>query len=295
MLFLTSTDKVQVVTGTGVSTINMYSAYADVDSSKVVAVGRNAVAVTTATTTDLVAAPASGSSRNVKRLNIGNDSASPCTITVQFYNGTTAFILESVTLAAGERLGYEEGTGFRVFDATGREKSQLAPIGAEQNNVTADQTISGVDAYILGSDFNITGRLKIGSIIRWTITAAKTDTVGTTAPIYNIRVGTGGVIADTARCTMTGKAQTAVVDVARIEIAAHLRVVSSSAIVQAVMGGDHGLATTGMSTGGFANQIVSSAFDITPANTKMGISINPGTSAVWVVKSCAIEGLNLLA
>lgn len=295
MLFLASTDQIRVVTGSGVSTVNMYAAWADVDAAKAVTVGRGVAAVTTATTTNLVGSPASGSSRNVKRLNISNDSASPNVITVSFYDGSTAYILESITLAAGERLGYEESTGFRVFDSTGREKSQIAPVGAEQNNVTADQTISGVDAYILGSDYNITGRLKIGSVVRWTITMAKTDSAGSTAPIFNIRVGTAGAIGDTARGTMTGKAQTAVPDVARVEIAAHVRVVGSSSVWQAVMGGDHGLATTGMSIGGFANQIASSAFDATPANTKAGVSINPGSSSVWVVKTCSIEGLNLLA
>lgn len=298
MLYLTSTsDLIQVVTTT-TANVNVHASWADVTGSPpAVTVGRTNTAISSAATTTVVASPATSTSRTVKEMKISNDHASASNVvSVQHVSGGGSTItLESVTLGPGERMGYIEGVGIRVFDSSGREKTQTAPAAMEQNLVTADQTLTSADTYIAGSAFDITNRLKIGSIVRWTITAAKTDSAGSTAPTFNIRVGTAGAIGDTARCIMTGKAQTAVPDVARIEIAGHFRVVGALAVIQAVMGGDHGLATTGMSVGGFANQIASSAFDVTPANTKLGVSINPATSSVWVVKTCAVEGLFLAA
>lgn len=301
MIFLagaaSNPDKLQLITSAtpGGSGVNVHASYADSQTSGVTVAPQNA-RITTATTTDIVSGAGASIMRNVKNLKISNDGTVSQNIILQILiGGATAIILETVTLAAGERFGYEEGVGQRVFDAAGREKEQIAPLEPDQNNVTADQTISGVDAYITGSDYNIVGRLKVGSIIRWRMVIAKTDAVGVATPIFNIRVGTAGAIGDTARCIMTGRAQTAVADTAEFDIEAHMRIVGASAVWQAVMGGDHGLATTGMSTGGFANQVASSAFDMTPANTKAGISINPGASSVWVVKTCSVEGIFLLA
>lgn len=296
MILLTSTsDLLQVVTtATGTGTCDVHASYVDLASGSVTASRAN-TRISTPTTTTVVGSPAASTTRNVKQLNIGNNHASlPNTITLQHTDGTNVVVIEVVTLAAMERMSYAEGIGIRVFDALGREKLQTAKAPTEQSTMLTDQTTGAVDVYITGSDFPIAGRIQAGSVIRWTMTATK-SAAGVAAPIWNIRFGTAGAIADTARCTMTGAAQTGVADTARIEISATIRTYSSSGIVQGTMGGDHLLATTGFSVGGFANQALSSAFDLTVAGLKAGISVNPGTSAAWTFKTCNIEGLNLLA
>jgi hypothetical protein len=116
---LTSTsDIIRVVTGSGVSTIEVQASYVDLASGSYTP-GSTETEITTATTTTVVAAPGASTYRKVKRLSLLNNSASSCQVTVQKYNGTIAADLMGVTLLAGELLTRNENGEWRHKTAAG--------------------------------------------------------------------------------------------------------------------------------------------------------------------------------
>jgi hypothetical protein len=120
LLLNVTTDKIQVITGQAV-TVDVHSSFIDQTNNadppviKGTTSGRLNTAITTATTTDIVAAPAASTMRNVKTINIRNKHASASVdITVQFNQNATLFELHKVTLIAGACLQYIEGIGWFV-------------------------------------------------------------------------------------------------------------------------------------------------------------------------------------
>lgn len=123
MLLLTSTsDKVQVVTS-AVGDVDVAASW--VDSGTPVVPGRTLTGpITTAATTDVVAAPASSVQRNVQTLLIRNAHASVSNaITVRLTDGTTTVDVFKATLAPDEVLQYLDGVGFQVLASTGAVKT----------------------------------------------------------------------------------------------------------------------------------------------------------------------------
>lgn len=125
-IFLADTDDtLRVVTASGVSTIHMYAAWADITTTALTP-GASDAQVTTATTTVLVAAPGASTQRQLKGLTIANSHASSSNVvTVEFFDGATATRLIAYTLLAGETLQWNEDVGFRVLDANGQLKGAV--------------------------------------------------------------------------------------------------------------------------------------------------------------------------
>src|SRR4051794_25451695 len=112
MLLLTSTtDKIQIITGQAITT-DVHASWVDYAAGSTTP-GRTNTAITTAATTDVVAAPAASTQRNVKTINVRNKHAtSSVDVTVVHTDGTTAVELIKITLSAGDTLEYVEGVGF---------------------------------------------------------------------------------------------------------------------------------------------------------------------------------------
>lgn len=151
------------------------------------------------------------------------------------------------------------------------------------NCSVANQTFAAADAYVTGSNVLIpSGRLQAKSFYTARFQITKTSTTGSTGtPVITVRLGTAGTTADTARCTLTFAAQTAVADVGLIEVFATFRTVGSgtTAVLQAVGILDHQLATTGLSTlNSSVQRFTSAGFDSTVANLQIGFSFNGGAS-----------------
>lgn len=127
MLLLTSaSDIIRIVTASAVSTIGVHASWAD-NNSGTITLGRTNTAITTATTTTVVGAPATGQ-RNVKLLSISNNHASSsCFITVQHFDGTTSIDIESITLLAQESLIVTEEGEWYHYDATGAKYFYSGP------------------------------------------------------------------------------------------------------------------------------------------------------------------------
>lgn len=120
LLLNLTTDKLQIISGQAgdldvhVSFIDMTNA--DPPVIKGSTSGRQNTNITTATTTDVCAAPGSNVLRNIKTIHARNAHAStPMDVTVQFNQNGTLFELFKVTLKSQETLEYVEGIGFFVL------------------------------------------------------------------------------------------------------------------------------------------------------------------------------------
>jgi len=118
MINLPSTDKVQLVSSAA-GALDVHASFVDYDASTnpvTITPGRQNVKITTATTTDVVAAPASGVTRNVKTVSIRNTGVTVNTVTVQIDVSGTKYELSKAALEANQVLSFVEGVGWSVTD-----------------------------------------------------------------------------------------------------------------------------------------------------------------------------------
>jgi hypothetical protein len=121
MMNLTSaSDLIRVVTGSAAQ-IECHASWVDVVGGAGTLGRWNTPVITTATTTTIVPAPASGA-RNVKHLNITNDHPSAsCVVTVEHTDGTTVVELMAFVLLPGENMIFNEEGRWAHRDRNGAE------------------------------------------------------------------------------------------------------------------------------------------------------------------------------
>jgi hypothetical protein len=144
MILLKSTDSLRLVTS-GTADVDVVAFFGDLLSGAVTP-GNQAAAITSATTTTIVSSPASSTYRTIRFLAIRNHHATTSnTVTVQFYNGSTAYEIHEVTLAAGELLSYDEANGWQYINAQG-----LAQTSNAQGSMAP--AVSSLSTTVLSSD-----------------------------------------------------------------------------------------------------------------------------------------------
>jgi hypothetical protein len=153
------------------------------------------------------------------------------------------------------------------------------------------------DTYVTGSSIPIpTTGMQAGTRYHALLDVTKTG-AGTAVPTINVRFGTAGAIGDTSRCLLTLTAGTAVADTGTFEVWVTFRSVGSgsSAVMQCMGQVRHRLTTTGLINAGAVGTYITTGggFDSTVANSKIGLSINGGTSASWTVTLFQAELTNL--
>lgn len=122
MLLLTSTSDKLRLTTSSTANIDVQASYVDYAAGTITPDRKN-TPISSATTTDIVAAPAASTQRNVKHVNIRNRHGSTSNdVTLIHTDGTNAMELFKCTLAAGEQLVFTDGYGFQVFAASGALK-----------------------------------------------------------------------------------------------------------------------------------------------------------------------------
>lgn len=151
------------------------------------------------------------------------------------------------------------------------------------------QALSTTDTYITDSALTVpVNTLRVGTEFKWRIKISKTS-AGTVAPQWNLRFGTNGTTADTAIWNFTSAIQTAAVDNAVFEFRVVVGATGASGKVVMSYQLYH------VTNVGFGNNPapcngnLSSAFDMTVANSIIGLSVVPGTSAAWTVDAIYTE------
>ena len=284
MILLTlTTDKLKVVTDAAV-TVDVHASFIDYASGTVTP-GKQNTAISTATTTDIVAVQGASTQRNVKTLNIRNKATSGSVgVTVQYDANGTVYDLHGATLRPGETLEYIEGVGWFTVGLA----SPASP-----NVATADQSVgASATAYIAGSALKFVANPTVGTVLRWTISVAK-SAAATATESWAIYFGANGTTSDTSRVAFTGDTETAAADEAMIEILATIRgPISASCIVQGLFVMDNNLSTTGFSNTARKAQVratQSSAFDVTGLPLYAGIVLATGASHAITIRQCLAE------
>lgn len=134
MLNLASTSDLLRVTTSAAGDIEVHVSYVDrtVSTDKDTPGRINTASITTATTTTVCAAPASGDVRNVRHLNITNNHASVTnTVTVDHTDGTNPVEMMSVILLPGENMILNQEGRWVHRDANG---AGYPPAGLGQYN-----------------------------------------------------------------------------------------------------------------------------------------------------------------
>ena len=131
-----TTDTFEVITSAA-ATVDVYASYVDWLAGAVTPGSPQVSAITTATTTTVVASPAASTIREVKALHIRNKHASTATdVTVQLDRSGTNYEIHKVTLNAGEALEYTEATGWFQF-APAAKLDMLKYVTASSVHATA--------------------------------------------------------------------------------------------------------------------------------------------------------------
>ena len=110
-----TTDKFSLITSAA-ATIDVYASFVDWLAGAVTPGSPQVTAITTATTTDIVAAPAASTCREVKYMHIRNKGATVASdVTVQLNRSAVLTEIHKVTLNPGEELEWTEATGWFTF------------------------------------------------------------------------------------------------------------------------------------------------------------------------------------
>lgn len=214
--------------------------------------------------------------------------------------GATTLTANNVILGNGTAapLFVAPGTSGNTLTSNGTTWTSVAPAVRSVYNQSVAQQGAGFasDTYLTNSNTLIpaTG-LRVGTRYHMIMNVNKTA-AGTATPIVNVRFGTAGTTADTARCTLTHTAQTSATDSGTFEVWVTFRTIGSgtSAVIQCVSQRRHGASVTGF--GNLVSEALtatSAGFDSTVANSIIGVSINGGTSASWTVQLVQAELTNL--
>lgn len=187
MLLLTSTsDKIQVVTSAS-GDIDVHATWLDSASGTVTPGRTNTVAIATATTTDVVAAPAASTYRNVQSLLIRNTHASVSNnVTVRHTDGTNVAEVFKATLGPDEVIQFLDGVGFQVLAATGAVKtsqnqganaiSSASSAAVLASDVTNNNATANTIADVTGLSFPVTSGKKYRFRFEFQYTSAATGT-----------------------------------------------------------------------------------------------------------------------
>lgn len=236
---------------------------------------------------------------------VGDDT----TTTIQnivAYSTTGGKNITELTGTQGDIL-YHNGTNWAKLGAgvagqflrtNGASANPSWAYGTLYNGSVANQGAGfSSDTYLTGSNISIpNSSLKIGTFYKCRFRLTKTN-AGTATPIINLRIGTNGSTADTARCTFTFTAGTAAADDGIFEVYATFDTVGSgtSAVLRGTARCTHKLSVTGI-TGTAAvsetEHAVSSGFNSTTSNSIIGLSVNGGASASWTVQHVMTEMTN---
>ncbi len=223
-----------------------------------------------------------------------------------YQNFTDYFRCAAIDTRATPLMQYgfkNEGTETASVRARMRDCVSVGHTTAPQSGFESDRqynaetvssvSINGADTYLVASELSLPPAPRMNMAMetargggpQYLFETALTKTAaGTGTPVVTLRFGTNGSTADTALVALTFGAQTAATATAILRVRAYVRTYGSGASTRIDVTAE--LVNDG-ATVGFATQNVSvrrgasSAFDAQVAGAVLGVSIDPGASAVW--------------
>lgn len=106
--------------------------------------GKKVINTNSTTAVAVVDAPAASTLRVIDHVSIYNNDTVSATVTVKFNDNATEYILVKVTLLTQERLEYQEGVGWTVYNSAGARKT----VETATNPVIS----SGLSTVVLSAD-----------------------------------------------------------------------------------------------------------------------------------------------
>ena len=281
LILALTTDKLQLVTGS-TSALSVHASWAN-NASGTITNGKQNTAISSAATTDVVAAPGSGVT-TVQLITIVNTGAASNTISVLYNANGTTYTLYAVTMNPGDVVQYVDGWGWAKIP------NSFYPMVSAS---TATQALGTGETYVTGSSitFPATRPPQIGTHVRFTFYVTKTAASTATATIQ-IKWGTAGTTGDTSIQTFSLGAQTAVADTGFVQIDVTFNgPLSASCIIHGSLAAQH---STAAATGLFGSisptlDGTSSAFNCTTANGILGLSITAGSGSAWTIDQMEVQ------
>jgi hypothetical protein len=212
MMLALTTDKLQLVTSAAV-TVDVHVAYIDASDTTLApsGAGKQNTAISTATTTDILASPASSTVRTVDALFVRNKHAStPTDVTVLFDANGTDYEIHKVTLLAGEMLSFVKGIGWFSY-ANIRKLDMLRYVSANSVHATAATFADVTDLqFPVVAGINYCFECNFAAITNATTTGAQFG-IGGVAMTYMIATGISTLLGSpTASATITTGVVTAI-------------------------------------------------------------------------------------
>jgi hypothetical protein len=162
-------------------------------------------------------------------------------------------------------------------------------LGDQSGATIAQIAAHSADTYYKGLQLPSFG-MQAGMVFEWYFPVSKAA-AGIATPIYQIRIGAAGTVADTSRLTLTGVLQSAAADNGFVRVWVTCRTIGASGLLRGSVWMQHNLATTGLASGATSPagfnlvEATSAGFDNTTlGGLFIGLSVNPGTSGAWVVE-----------
>lgn len=190
------------------------------------------------------------------------------------------------TPASGKSGIFVDSSSKKLFTKDDAGRYWGAPI--RNWSVTNDASAFASDLYVVGSNVLIPSfGLQVGSRYMLRVSASKTG-AGVATPVYTLRCGAGGVVGDAVfTCALTGPAQTAIADIATLNVIAIVRTTGATGTMQATAWWEHRGTTANTTTSGtgFANDSTghveanfTSKDMTTSGGLYLGMSLNGGAS-----------------
>ena len=217
MLILTATtDTLQIVLG-GAHTTNAlrcYTTWRDLTTTGYTP-GRTCVLTNGASAVTAVGSPGASTQRVVDTVSVYNHDTVSQTVTAQFDDNGTVYILTKVVLGAGERLEYAEGSGWRVLaSGSGAVKTSLnqgtaaAGTGRQIAVLSSDQTNSNATANTIADVTGLSFPVTAGNKYRFRFVIDYTAAVNTTGSRWSINGPATTRLAYSSRYTATATTET---------------------------------------------------------------------------------------
>jgi hypothetical protein len=140
-----TTDNLQIVLGSTVTTsqLQCVTSWRDRTNTTFIA-GRTLVTTNNTTDVNLAAAPLASTQRIIDFISIFNNDTTNKVVTIKLDANGTEYVLFKTTLAADEKIEYQEGQGFKVIANSGAVKQSI--------NQGSNTATTGLTSVILGAD-----------------------------------------------------------------------------------------------------------------------------------------------